>query len=151
MHAAQQQPQPYAKSSEPQIFHDAPESPASAPIISFRARHAERPGRLVLSATHVAFTPATPRLSRLRGAMHAGSFVRPYTELVEVRKTRGLRSSETPSAKMSSAPEVDKGAEILVLCWDGGESVLELRERDEAFNAVVGCSGRRWIVEAPVG
>lgn len=116
-------------------------------ILSFRCTYLHVPGRFVISSKSICFTSSIP--------LPHESFNKPYHDLVEMSKQQTRSSILNPLAKITTG--MDK-LELWFRGEDGGAGlhgmgendnaqkvVLEnMKERDKAFNAVIGFSGVRW-------
>jgi hypothetical protein len=109
-------------------------------ILSFGYTYFHVPGRFIISTHGVQFTSEVGRF------LHFKSFHKPFSELVEMSKRQTKSSILSPLAKVTT------GMDKLELRFRGREGgmdaevvVLEnMRERDKAFNALLGFSGVRW-------
>jgi hypothetical protein len=109
-------------------------------ILSFGYTYVHAPGRFIISTHGVRFTSEVGRF------LHFESFHKPFSKLVEMSKRQTKSSILSPLAKVTT------GMDKLELRFRGRECgmdaevvVLEnMRERDKAFNALLGFSGVMW-------
>lgn len=100
-------------------------------ILSFRGRHTGIIGRLTLSLTHISFTSSLDT--------HI-LWIHPYSALIEMRKA-------TSTGRIGKLAPTVVPNEGMSLFWaDESKTIIEgLRKRDEAFNAILGFAGSRWM------
>lgn len=120
-------------------------------ILAFACTYHKRPGRLVLSRTCLRFKPSSLTNHAL---FSPSSFEYPYTSLIEMTKHQN-------SSILSPLDKITMGADQLELTFRSdkpGNGVLRMdlenevdvitlenvRDRDKAFNALIGFSGLRW-------
>ncbi|KAL3417389.1 hypothetical protein PVAG01_11389 [Phlyctema vagabunda] len=140
--------------SDAESFETASTSPCPLPaitskkdLISFGCTYHHQPGRLILSNTGLRFQ-ASSLLSALKTSNRV-SFEFPFPALVEMTKQNsslnmvaGIKKLElrfwVPVPASGHKNEVgDEGKEVRILLGN-------MRERDKAFNAIIGFSGLRW-------
>ncbi|MCJ1437229.1 hypothetical protein MMC27_006615 [Xylographa pallens] len=134
-------------SSSSSSFHTPPSTPstlASASILAFPATHTTTRGHLLLTPSGLTFRPTHP------SPTSPSAFHIPFAALAEMRKRSGPAAHLQSLAHSRALGALSKAAgaagEQLVLVAAGApERVLHMgKDRDEAFNAVVGFSGLRW-------
>ena len=140
-----------------QSFESAMTSPSesSHDVFSFRCVHLSKPGHLVVSTTGLRFDPSS--ISRLSPV--DATFERSYLELVKMSKchvhagglgslTRLTRSVDKLELKFRGQQDDDGNlAQLLGQSREESLDVIMLenmRDRDRAFNAILGFSGLRW-------
>lgn len=98
-------------------------------VISLRARWNRSIGRLIVSSSGIRFVRSLPKKEL---------WSRSFLELVEMRKLQG----STVSKLVMKALE-----QFELTCTDGAILRMEaMKNRDEAFNTIIGFSGLRWQV-----
>lgn len=98
-------------------------------VISFRAQWKRSIGRLIVSSSGIRFVRSLPKKEL---------WSRSFLELVEMRKLQG----STVSKLVKKALE-----QFELTCTDGAILRMEaMKNRDEAFNTIIGFSGLRWQV-----
>ncbi|KAF2090719.1 hypothetical protein K490DRAFT_34085 [Saccharata proteae CBS 121410] len=137
-------------------YHTTPTVPRpvipSLNFLAFRCHHHGVPGRLAVFAHGIRFTRLFPQREIWR---------RQFTELVEMRKVStsslSLARTKAGTSKQAGGTCGDGGFKMfrekqLEFLWrDGTVTVVErVRNRDEAFNSIVGFSGLQWQVLQPV-
>ncbi|TVY55057.1 hypothetical protein LCER1_G007475 [Lachnellula cervina] len=116
-------------------------------IMSFSCVYLHVPGRFIISTTAIRFVSSTP--------LSYESFHKPYSSLVEISKRQSRSSILSPLAKITTGMDKlelwfnDAGASAgMHGMGDMGNAtpvLLEnMRDRDKAFNSVIGFSGLRW-------
>ena len=94
---------------------------------SFRCQSNKVVGRLVVFSNGIRFVRSLPKKELWR---------RTYLDLAEVRKAEGSTISRLASLSRH---------QLEIICFDGSKLHLEgIRERDEAFNAIIAYSGIKW-------
>jgi hypothetical protein len=116
-------------------------------ILSFGCTYLHTPGRFVISTYGIRFVPS------IRHLLPHRSFDKPFSALVEMSKRQTRSSILSPLAKVTTGMdklELRFRAEDTALRMDGigaEDDILlleNMRERDKAFNTVIGFSGLRW-------
>ena len=104
----------------------------SSDIISFRAEWHKAIGRLIVYSSGVRFVRSLPKKELWR---------KPFLDLTEMRKTRG---SSISKITMMTVEQLE------LTFVDGGSVTVEiLKDRDEAFNTIIGFSALQWQVLQP--
>ena len=99
-------------------------------IKAFRAQWQGVRGRLIIYSSGVRF---------VRGLVKKEMWDVPFIEMAEMRKLRGPRAPSVKIAKLLTANQLELKA------MDGKVFFLEsLRDRDEAFNCIIGFSNLQW-------
>lgn len=98
-------------------------------ILSFRAQSGGSRGRLVIYANGIRFIRSFKRKELWR---------RSFLEIAEMRKIEGSAASRITF----------KTLEQLELTWTGGSTMVlgSMKDRDEAFNSIIGFSALQWQV-----
>jgi hypothetical protein len=135
-----------------EIFYMALEDQNSSverDILSFSCTYLHTPGRLIISTLGIRFT------SSIGHVLPYESFSKPFSEVVEMSKRQTRSSILSPLAKVTSG--MDK-MELIFTNENGVTGQLDrnkmvttevvllenMRDRDKAFNAIIGFSGVRW-------
>lgn len=120
-------------------------------ILAFACTYHKRPGQLVLSRTSLRFRPSA---ITKHAFFSPSSFEHPYTSLIEMTKHQNssilspldnltMGSDQLELTFRSACP----GNEILRMDPENGVDTVILenvRDRNKAFNALIGFSGLRW-------
>ncbi|PQE29214.1 hypothetical protein CJF30_00004276 [Rutstroemia sp. NJR-2017a BBW] len=134
-------------------FHSATEETPDVEerdILSFTCTYGHVPGRLVMSTTSLRFEPAA-----LTKVIDAGTFNKPFSELVEMTK---LQSHDDSADPLGATSAVKDKLELRFMGKEEGVHEYELRQnentqvmlienmkqRDKAFNAIIAFSGIQW-------
>lgn len=101
----------------------------SSDIIAFRARSNHHTGRFIIYANGVRFVRSINKQELWR---------RSFLEIAEMRK---LQASVTSKLTLKSSEQLE------LTCTDGDSVVLDgMKDRDEAFNTIIGFSALQWQV-----
>ena len=100
--------------------------------MSFRARSEGHTGRIVVYANGIRFVRSSTKQEIWR---------RPFLELAEMRKLEGSTTSRMTM----------KVLEQLELTFSDGSSTIlgAMKDRNEAFNVIIGFSALQWQVDFP--
>lgn len=96
-------------------------------VVSLRAHAQDVIGRLIISTEGIRFVRSFPRKD---------IWTHPYTDLKEMRKLRGSGVSKLTKSSIEQIEFEFKDGTI--------EKIQGTRDRDHAFNIVLGFSGLRW-------
>lgn len=121
----------------------------AADILQVRCMHANIPGHLIISATGIRFHSSLPHSANVEPS---SNFFVAYKQIDEIRKRTasswGLKTVskytvglEKLELKVWNLEDLDDPKES-----ESGHTIMleAMPERDKAFNAIIGFSGRRW-------
>lgn len=121
-----------AEVDDDESWHSADSSSSvleAADIMSFRARSEGHTGRLVIYANGIRF---------VRSIKKRELWKRSFLELAEMRKLEGSRASRIT---------LKTWAQLELTFMDGSSTTLSsMKDRDEAFNTIIGFSALQWQV-----